>query len=349
MRSRRQVLQDILNAACAALTLSPYAVLPQEGRERIELTIAHPSYVDEEALNDLASITQRYWGLSKNASIDLLSGIAGHFTTIAQLLKELHPTPIYERLCSLASENALLLGKNFHDVREYDLAWEYYKFSLKIAQDSHNMDLWANGVGRIALLLIYWGQPQHALPLLHEAQKNEIHNQRLRPWLSAIEAEIHAILGDVDACQRSLDLSKEITLPLTLTDDIYATGFNPSRAAGYEGACFVRLRQPEHALPALKEAFALCDPTSIRRRATLLADIGTVHAQLGDVKTACDLILQSLDTTVQTKSLVVLQRIYKGRGELDSWKHSAEVKNLDECIHDTFTTLVKMKEHASAL
>ncbi len=344
MISRRQILHDMLNAACAALTLSPSALLPQSSRERLEMIIARPSHIDEEALGDLAVITQKYWGLSKNASIDLLSGISGHFTVIAQLLKESHPTPIYEKLCMLVSENALLLGKTFHDIREYHLAWDYYKFSLKIAQDTHNRDLWANGVGRIALLLIYWGQPQQALPLLREAQRNDIHNQRLKPWLSAIEAEIHAMMGDVDGCLRSLEQSRNVTLPTSFTDDIYATGFNPSRAAGYEGACFVRLRQPERALPALQEALMLCDPTSLRRRSTLFADIGTVHAQLGDVKTACELILHSLDMTAQTKSLVVLQRIYKGRRALDPWKNSATVKNLDERVDETLTELIKLKE-----
>jgi transcriptional regulator with XRE-family HTH domain len=346
--SRRHVLKEILNAACAALLLSPSLFLSQNTRERLEIMTAHPSYVDEEAVNDLATITQRYWALSKNASIDLLSGVAGHFTTIAQLLKEPHPTPIYERLCALASENALLLGKTFHDIREYDLAWEYYKFSLRIAQDTQNTDLWANGVGRIALLLIYWGQPQHALPFLHEAQNKEIHNQRLKPWLSAIEAEIHAMLGNVESCQRSLERAKSVQLPASLADDIYATGFNPSRAAGYEGACYVRLRQPEHALPALETAFSLCDPTALRRRSTLLADRGTVYAQLGEVQTACSLILEAVDMTAQTKSLVVLQRIYKGRSELDPWKNSAEVKALDERVFEMLTMLTKLKEQAYA-
>lgn len=345
MRSRRQILHDMLNAACTTLTLSPYALLSPDGRERFEVFTTHTSYVDKEALGDLAAITQRYWGLSKNASIDLLSGIAGHFTTIVQLLKESHPTPIYEQLSMLMSENAMLLGKTFHDIREYDLAWEYYKFSLKIARDTQNNDLWANGVGRIALLFIYWGQPQNALPLLHEAQKKEIRNQRLRPWLSAIEAEIYAMVGNVDECVRALERARSVTLPTSLDDDIYATGFNPSRAAGYEGASFVRLCQPERALPALEEAFALCDPTSLRRRSTLLADIGTVYAQLGDAKKACSLILQSVDMTAQTKSLVVLQRIYKGRAELDPWKDSAEVKILDERVSEMFTTLTKLKEH----
>ena len=347
MRSRRQVLQDILNTACAAVTLSPYALLPQESRESIDLAVAHPSYINEEVLADLASITQRYWGLSRNALLDLLSGVAGHFTTITQLLKDSHPTPIYERLCSLASENALLLGEIFHDIQEIDLAWEYYKFALKIAQDSHSTDLWASAVGRIALLLIHWGQPQQALPLLQEANKKEIHNQRLRSWLFAIEAEIQAMLGNVDACRRSLDLVKHVNLPFSLVDDTYKTGFNLPQVAGYEGACFIRLHQPERALPALKDALISCDPTASRPRlrAILLTDIGTTYAQLGDVKMASASLLQALDMTTQTKSFELIQRIYKGKSELDPWKNSTEVKNLDERIHDTFTTLIKMKEH----
>ncbi len=344
IKSRRQILKEILSTACVAFALSPSAFLLQDTRERLDTIIAHPSYIEAEALDDLTSITKIYWKLSKNASIDLLSGMAGHFTTITQLLKASHPALVYERLCVLASENALLMGKTFHDIREYDLAWEYYKFSLKLARDAHNTDLWATGAGRIALLLIYWGQPQQALPILHEAQLQKLHNQHLRPWLLAIEAEIQAMMGDVDACLRCLDESKDVSLPISLAEDIYETGFNPSRAAGYEGSCFVRLRLPERALPALNQAFDQCDPASLRRQSTLLADIGTVHAQLGDVQTACSFILRALDVTEQTKSLVVLQRIYKGRGELDPWKESNEVKNLDERVGGMLNLLTQLKE-----
>ncbi len=48
--------------------------------------------------------------------------------------------------------------------------------------------------------------------------------------------------------------------------------------------------------------------------------------------------------TEQTKSLVVLQRIYKGRGELHSWKESNEVRRLDERIHHMLVSLTKLKE-----
>jgi tetratricopeptide (TPR) repeat protein len=306
--------------------------------------LAHPSHVDEDTLLDLASVTKTYQKLSKNASIDILAGIVGHFTTISQLLKTAHPTSTYQKLSTLVSESALLLGRTFHDIREYDLAFGYYKFSLKIARDIGDHELWASGVGRLALLFIYWGHPQNALPWLQEAHKNDIQNQQLRLWLWAIEAEIYAMLGKSDQCFRALDRSKEVSSPLSSKDDMYSTGFNESRMLGYEGACFVRLHRPELALPALQGALASCDPTSLRRRATLFADIGIVHAQLGEVRTASELMLQSLDTTVQIKSLVVLQRVSKGRGELNRWSKSAEVQNLDDQIYETLTVLNKMKE-----
>lgn len=170
VKSRRQVLQDILHVACAAITLSPYELLPKESKARLELAKTHSSYLDNEALDDLSTITARYWSISKNASVDVLSGISGHFSNIVHFLKDAHPDKVYQRLCFLASENALLLGKTFHDIKEYDLAWTYYKFALKVALDTGNMDLWAAVIGRVALLLIYWGEPRNALPLLQEAQ-----------------------------------------------------------------------------------------------------------------------------------------------------------------------------------
>lgn len=347
IKSRRQILQDILNAACTAITLSPYELVPKESRARLELAKTHSSYLDDEALDDLGTITKRYWSISKNVSVDVLSGLAGHFSNIIQFLKDSHPDRIYRRLCFLASENALLLGKTFHEIKEYDLAWSYYKFALKVALDTGNIDLWAAGIGRVALLLIYWGEPQNALPLLQEAQKRQLHNQRIGPWLSAIEAEIHAGMGNEDTCLRLLEKPKSVTLPTSLDDDFYhITDFNDSRVAGYEGACFVRLHKPELALPALEDALTLCDPAFLLQRSGQIADIGTVHAQLGDPKEACRLLSQALDMTMQTKSLVVVQRVCKARNELNRWQRNAEVKTLDAQIADTFTALTKLKEEA---
>src|SRR5581483_4136247 len=151
--------------------------------------------------------------------------------------------------------------------------------ALKAAQVAFNHDLWAVGLGRMSLLLIYWEHPQKALPLLQEAKQLTVRSDRIRCWLAAVEAEVHAHLGDALACDKALTVAKALAAREPLGEDCYATGFNPSRLAGYEGACFLRLRHPDRALPALQQAVALLDPQAIRRRSTLLTDMGIAYAQ----------------------------------------------------------------------
>ncbi len=345
IRSRRQALQDILSLACTALTLSPYTLLSLERGERLTQAVIAPSRVDADVVSDLACITERYWRLCANSSLDLLSGISGHFSTSIQLLKDSHPTPIYRQLCSLAGENAQILGKTLFDMREYTLAWAYYVYSVKAAQEAHNADLWAVGLGRMALLLIYYGQTSQALPLVQEAQQADIQQACIRSWLAAVEAEVHARLGNDDACRRAFDVSKSITASTPFGDDPYFTGFNPSRQSGYEGACFMRLQQPKRALPALQDALNQLEPSAIRRRSTLLTDIGAAYAQLGDVQSACTSLGQALAITAQfTKSLSTLQRIAGVRDRLMPWKESPYIKEIDEQFAQTVITLRTIRE-----
>src|SRR5258707_3316413 len=248
------------------------------------------------------------------------------------------------KLWARGKKMPLVGGKCFKKNKERYLAGDYYIFSLRVARDPRHTDLWAAGVGWIALLHIYWGQSQQALPLLQEAQRQELHNQRLRSWLSAIEAEVQAKLGNADECFRCLDKSKNVALPISLADDVYRTGFNQSRAAGYEGSCCVLLRQPERALLALNEAATLCSPTLLHRRSIHLADRGAVYAPLGDRNNARALTSEVLDVTEQSKSLIGLQKVFKGRKELDPWKESGEVKNLDARLRDLLIRLTKLKE-----
>ena len=124
-----------------------------------------------------------------------------------------------------------------------------------------------------------------------------------------------------------------------LGEDCYAIGFNPSRLAGYEGACFVRLRQPERALPALQQAVALLDPQAIRRRSTLFTDMGIAHAQQGHIQQACALAVQALAITTQTKSLSVLERVRLLRRELEPWKEAEAVQDLEKHLDATFALI----------
>ncbi len=335
VKTHRQMLHDLLMLASTVLVLSPYARWPISEGERSSFTFINT------AIEELERITESFWRLCANTSLDLLGNLVEHFRTIIQLLKQVQARDAVQRLCSLAGEIAQILGKTLFDLHEYALAWSYYTFSLKAAQAAFNQRLWAVGLGRMSLLLIYWNQPREALPLLQEAQQLTVQSPRIECWLAAVKAEVFAHLGDSDACDAALNIAKTLAAHTSLGEDRYATGFNPSRLAGYEGACFVRLRQPDRALPALQQALALLDPQAIRRQSTLFTDIGIAHAQQGNVQHACKFAIQALAITTQTKSLSVLERVRQVWKELEAWKDTEEVKDLERHL-ETTSVLIAM-------
>jgi len=329
VKTHRQMLHDLLMIASTVLVLSPYARWSTSEGESSSPTLINTT------IDDLEGITERYWRLCANTSLDLLGNVIEHFRTIIHLLQQGQARDAVQRLCSLAGESAQILGKTLFDLQEYTLAWSYYTFSLKAAQAAGNQELWAVGLGRMSLLLIYWHQPHEALPLLQEAQQLAVQNPRIVCWLAAVKAEAYAHLGDAEACDASLHIARALALQASTAEDRYATGFNPSRLAGYEGACFVRLRQPDRALPALQQALTLLDPQAIRRQSTLFTDMGIAYAQQGDMKRACQFAIQALAITTQTKSLSVLERVRQVYTELEPWKDVEKVKDLERQLETT--------------
>jgi DNA-binding SARP family transcriptional activator len=329
VKTHRQMLHDLLMLASTVLVLSAYARWPISEGERSSSALV------DTAIDELERMTGSFWRLCANTSLDLLGNLVEHFRTIIQLLKQVQVREAVQRLCSLAGESAQILGKTLFDLHEYALAWSYYTFSLKAAQASFNQDLWAVGLGRMSLLLIYWDQPGEALPLLQEAQQLMVQSPKVACWLAVVRAEVHAHLGDSVACDAALNVARTLASQASLGEDRYATGFNPSRLAGYEGACFVRLRQPDRALPALQQALALLDLQAVRRQSTLLTDMGIAHAQQGNVQTACHYAIQALAITMQTKSLSVLERVRQVWKELERWKETEEVKDLERQLETT--------------
>ena len=329
MQFRRQMLHKLLTIGSTALVLSPCTVFLPDDNESLNPTV----------IEDFERITEICWRLRANRSIDVLDNIATHFETVVNLLQRPYPRETAQRLYSLCGETGQLLGQTLFDLHEYRLAWYYYMFSLKAAQTAANHDLWAVGIGRTILLLIYWKLPQQALPLLQEVQQLTIRSTRIASWLAAVEAEVHAHLGNADTCDAALKKAQQRLESAPLGEDRYAIGFNPSRLAGYEGACFVHLRQPERALPALERALALLDPEAIRRKSTILTDMGIAYAQQGNVHKACQLAKHALTITLQTKSRTVLERIRRVHSELGAWKETEEVKDLANQI-DTVSLLI---------
>jgi tetratricopeptide (TPR) repeat protein len=333
--SRRQMLHAILAAACTTLTLSPYGLLQPEKRERLLASVHSPLYLSEVVLDDFSEITRRYWRLSANASLQLLNGLFGLFQDITQLLNASQTPAVSGRLYSLSSEVAQLLGKTLFDLRDYPLALSYYGFALKAALEVHNYDLWAAALGRMSLLFLSSNQPQQALALLEQAQGIPTQSQKIRSWHAAIEAEAYSYLNSPLSCRKALERAKDTSEAIFLEPDIYATGFTRARLASYEGSCYLRLNQPERALPVLENALKLIDPAAIRRLSRLLTYLGEAHVLLEHGQQAYEYAYQALDLTRQTQSLDILRHVRKLRDNLLTKGETPYTKDLDRQIEET--------------
>lgn len=337
--SRRQMLQGILATACTTLTLSPYKLLQLEQQERLLVSIHSSLHLNEAVLDDFSEITRRYWKLSANASLQLLNGLFGLFQDITQILGASQPPAISERLYSLSSEVAQLLGKTLFDLRDYPLALSYYSFALKAALEAHNYDLWAASLGRMGLLLLANNQPQQTLALLGETKGIRIQSKKIGSWHAAIEAEAYSYLGDSSSCRKALERAKDTSDSTFLEADIYATGFTKARLASYEGSCYLRLNQPENALSMLEEAMRLIDPMAVRRLSRLLAYLGEAHILLEHEQQAYDYASQALDLTYQTQSLDILRHVQKLRDNLLMRGEKSYAKNLGQQIEKTHAVI----------
>ncbi len=92
---RRKFLSDAIKFAGSPLILSPYASLPQESREHIERAMIHSSYVDDEVIDDLSAITQRYWNMRKKTAGIALLGAVGDFRRKHHVLPTEMPMKMY--------------------------------------------------------------------------------------------------------------------------------------------------------------------------------------------------------------------------------------------------------------
>lgn len=342
---RKQFLHTMTQAVGATL-LSPDDLLLSELvelSERFIRAIKRPSTVNEKMLLYVEKRTDAYWQDRLSAALasgDLLSYVKDHFQKILTLLEDPLLPSLRIHLYSTASATAQLLGHLLFDMGYYAKARAFHKSAILSAQEANNPALQAVAWGRMSFTWSYDGKPEEALKCIREARrlaKNST-NTTVRAYLAAVEAEVHAFLGNPDACLKALDDAENFEEHQYSSEESYWLRFDRSRLVGYQGACYKRLYNPElpqtssflsKAQLSLTEALEQLTPARIQRRPTLLIDLASTFTQQMDIEAACEHAQQALTILDQTKSQMAVQRLLKLRSDLDPWKETAHVRNLD--------------------
>lgn len=282
MIKRRELLQ-LLGFACNALFTSNI------DWEQVTASLANPSRIDATLVNNLEAINSHYWSLFIAASPKslVLDGVLGQLKMQIQFLKESQTMQIHQHLCILTSSMSQLAGEIFFDLHDLDTAQSCYTFAATSAKEAKAYDLWASALVRHSYVPIFDERYQDALLLLQQAEQIAQRGDSTLPtryWAAATFAEAKSGVGDLKACQSALEQAQGV-YDFTGASPAW-TRFDKSRLPALQGACYVRLKQPDLAEPLLLEALQQ-HTQSDRRRAMVLTDLAGAALQQADVEKAC--------------------------------------------------------------
>jgi hypothetical protein len=304
--------------------------------ERVGDAIRKPVSLDLAVIENLETINKQYWGLYQTSSSksSVLDGVIGHLKTLLQFLKESHSSQVHQRLCTLASEASQLAGEIFFDRHDHMTAQSCYVFAAAAAKEGKAYDLWSCAFVRHAFLPIYEERYEDALPLLKEARRLALRGDPALPtrfWVAAVEAEAESGVHHLSACQNALERANGV-LEIKGASPSW-TRFEGSRLAALQGACYVRLHQPDLAMPALQEALIQFAKPN-RRRAMVLTDLAAAAIQNGDAEQACTHMHEVIDITAIGSSSFLREGILRVRQELEPFTDLAAVNRVDRRLRE---------------
>lgn len=289
------------------------------------------------AVSDCVALNEHLW------RVFILSKSKGAVLPLVQdqfdVLVHIWPEPsvgsfdTYRRLCTLTGELLQLAGEVFFDANQYSDAAYCYTLSATASREADAFDLWACAMTRHAFIEIYERRFDKAASMLelagHLARRGD-GALSTRYWVSSVQAQAFAGLGELTACQRALDIAERVC---ELSGDASNGGwlrFDGSRLAEERGACYIQLRRPDLAENVLGDA--LRGNLSARRRASVLTDLAMIGLQRGDVDQLVGHTQAVLDIAIRTGSGFISRKLQELRGHLAPLYGNGQIRELDQQI-----------------
>jgi len=286
-------------------------------------------------IDDYAALNEHLWRVfvlskSKGAVLPL---VRDQFEALIFCLSRSRGISTHRLLCALASELLQLAGEIFFDANKYSDAAYCYTLAATASKEADAFDLWACAMTRHAFVEIYEQRFDKALPMLELAARLARRGDGALPtryWVSSVQAQAFAGLGELAACQRTLDAAEQVR---ELSGDASNGGwlrFDDSRLAEERGACYVQLRRPDLAESVL--AGTLRQNLSARRRASVLTDLAIIGLQRGDVDRLIIHAEAALEIARRTGSGFISRKLQGLRDHLAPLLGNSRARRLDQQI-----------------
>ncbi|WP_240490573.1 transcriptional regulator [Amycolatopsis vancoresmycina] len=330
--NRRELLR--LVSMTGALLASP-ALEEQVDLERLEHAVT-TGRLDLTAAVEYDRLNGHWWQVfsrskSKQLALPVVRKQLGVLTTA---LQEPQATAVRRQLCAAAADLFQLCGEIFFDGDQYTEAAHCYALAAGAGKEAAAFDLWACAMTRHAFIGVYERRFDQAVPLLEGAAtlaRRGDPDLSTRHWVAAVQAQTHAGLGDLAACEQALAAAEEV---VTLDGPVRTSGwlrFEGSRLAEERGACYVELGRPDRAEATLSDA--LYQDISPRRRGSVLTDLATIGVQRRDTHQVVTYGNAALDVARQTGSAgYVGRKLAVLRPQLAPFRADSHIRHLEQEI-----------------
>lgn len=191
-------------------------------------------------------------------------------------------------LLNAAADLFQLAGEVSFDANRYTDAAAAYSLAASVSKDARAYDMWACALVRHAYVDMSERRCQEAAQILEAAERVADRGDSglaTRYWVASVQAEAHAGLGDLAACERALARAEEVQhLTAGCTNGGWLR-FDGNRLSEERGARYVQLGRLDLAEETLKRALkqtALAAGHSYRRRGAVLTDLAAIGAKRRD-------------------------------------------------------------------
>ncbi|MGW4884733.1 helix-turn-helix transcriptional regulator [Streptomyces murinus] len=260
--------------------------------------------------------------------------VRAQLDVMAKGLTETRTAVDRSRLCRMTADLYQLVGELFFDTNRYTDAAQCYTLAANAAYAGGDHDLWACAMTRHAYVELYARRAHAAQPLLAAALRVARRGDgtlSTRHWIAAVQAQVYAAVGDLDACRRALDEAGKVQgLDGAHSHNGGWLRFDGSRLAEERGACYLQLGRPDLAEEALTAALA--QPLSLRRRAAVLSDLAVLGAHRRDVDQVVHYAEQALGLADRSNSGFIGKKLDGLRGRLAPLMSDDRVSTLDHRI-----------------
>jgi transcriptional regulator with XRE-family HTH domain len=303
--------------------------------ERLDHFANRTGRLDRQTVEEYAALNTHLWRvfvLSRTKHV-VFPLVRDQLDVLTNSLSRAGSEAAYRRLCELTSSLFQLAGEILFDRNEYTDAAHCYTLAATASKEAGVPDLWACALTRHAFIGIYERRFAKSAPMLELAAglaRRGDSALATRHWVAIVQAQTFAGLGDLDACQRALDVAGQVD---NLQGAIQNGGwlrFDSSRLAEERGACYVQLRRTDLAESALTDALRLS--LSVRRRGCVLIDLAMLGTQRRDLDQISSCTGAAIELFLKSGSGVIARKLKSLQPHLAPFVSDGRVRDLNSRI-----------------